>query len=542
MSERGSVPRFVLALRLAAVGLLTALLALQIGASFWSLVIKSRFIPLDTRPSSAYGSFRERGRILREGGMRQWGEVDPDSPIGLLGLRKDDLIVAVNGVRLTDDPAAYYRVFVHGSAGDPIEFTWVRDGAERTGTMQLAHSGGGGSTEFSWKSLSLIKGEWPETQVTGFAQAFFPFGPWIAVALLLLLVGSPIGLLRAHDSAAFHVSLLLLSMGMVFCMVREMKILWPLRLLSVYDLAASAGEPLLIALGPRVLADFPNRTRLGTWFLRWRRAFYAPLAALGLVSCLASIQEVYRWEHGSWRALLRMGELVQSQAAWITLVVLAWSLGTVGLLVLAQRRETRDRPEARLRVVEAGFLAWAFVLVWILVPPTVLLWQVIRPEGPGLRLFLFGLHVVLPVLLIACLPLSFAYAVFARRAFGIRFIVRRGLQHLFLSRGVRIIEGLLLFLLVGELIRQGQSRISDSVSAVAGIAAGTTLFVMGVLARVNRPLMRRIDRRFFRESYDARRILISLGEGMSRLRERGEIFEQAGNAVCDALHPGRIAF
>ncbi|MFH1682116.1 MAG: GAF domain-containing SpoIIE family protein phosphatase, partial [Candidatus Eisenbacteria bacterium] len=388
---------------------------------------------------------------------------------------------------------------------------------------------------------SFAKGEWPQTAVTGFAQAFFPFGPFVALGLLLLLVGSPIGLLRLHDGAAFHVSLLLLSMGMVFCMIQEMLILWPRWLVSVHNFATSAGEPLLVALGPRVLANFPNRSRLGVWFLRWRGAFYAPLAALGAISCLASIQEVYLLENGFWQALLAMGEWIQSQM-WITLVLLAWSLGMVALLLFAQRRETRDRPEARLRVVEVGFLAWALILLWIVVPPTVLLWQMIRPEGHALRLFLFSLHVVLPALFVACLPISFAYAVLARRAFGIRFIVRRGLQHLLLSRGVRILEGLLLFLLVGESIRQGQSRIGTSVPAVAGIAAGTTLFVMGALARVNRPLMRRIDRRFFRESYDARRILISLSEGMSRLREQEEIFQQAGNAIHDALHPARIAF
>ncbi|MFH1680819.1 MAG: hypothetical protein ABIH26_09260, partial [Candidatus Eisenbacteria bacterium] len=161
MSDQGTISKPVLAFRLAAVGILTALLALQVGASFWSLVLKSRFIPLDTWLSSSYGSFNERGRIIRDGGMKQWGEVGPDSPIGILGLRKDDLVVAVNGVRLTDDPAAYYRVFVRGSAGDPVEFTWLRDGIEQTGIMQLAESGGSGSTEFSWKGISFAKGQWP---------------------------------------------------------------------------------------------------------------------------------------------------------------------------------------------------------------------------------------------------------------------------------------------------------------------------------------------------------------------------------------------
>jgi sigma-B regulation protein RsbU (phosphoserine phosphatase) len=387
----------------------------------------------------------------------------------------------------------------------------------------------------------LIKGDWPRARVTGFSQAFFPFGPYVTLALLLLLVGSPIGFLRLHDGVAFHVSLLLLSMGMVFCIVQEMMILWPVWLVSLYGFATSAGEPLLLALGPRVLADFPNRSRIGAWFLRWRRAFYAPLAALGVIGCLGSIQDVQSWENGFWRASLSASEWIQSQA-WITFVLLIWSLGMVAALLFAQRRETRHRPETRLRVVEAGFLAWALVFVWILFAPTVLLWQWIGPEGQALRLFLFGVHVVLPVLLIACLPIAFAYAVFARRAFGIRFIVRRGLQHLLLSRGVSVLEAILLFVLVEESIRHGRSRIGTSVPAVAGIAAGTAVFVMSALARVNRPLMRRIDRRFFRESYDARRILVTLGERISLLRDREEILTRAGVAVGDALHPARIAF
>ncbi|MFH1679688.1 MAG: SpoIIE family protein phosphatase [Candidatus Eisenbacteria bacterium] len=541
MSERGRVSKSILAFRLAAVGILTALLAIQIGCSLWSLVMGSRVMSLSLQLTSGWGAVWERDPILHDGGMRHQSEVKPDSPFGRLGLRKGDLVVAVNGVRLTDDPAAYFRAILHGSEGDPIELTWVRDGVEQSGTLRLSEVKTESWAAFQWRSLSLVKGKWPNTPVSGFMRAFFPFGPWAVLSLLLLLVGAPIGLLRPRDGAAFRVSLLLLSLGMVTCLQEVLVILWPLWLYSLCLEASTIGELLVIALAPRVLADFPNRSRLGGWFLRWRGIFYAGVGIPYAIDVLETLQGIHKWENWFWRLFYSMGEAIDSQA-WVPLVFILWALGMPALLLLSQRRATRGRPEVRLRIVEAGFMVFPVLLLWVLVPPTVLLWQLMRPEGAFLRSLLFGVHVLVPVLLIACLPLSLAYAVFTRRAFGIRFIFRRGLQHLFLSRGVRVIEGLLLFLLVLEAIRQGQSRIGTSVPAVAGIAAGTTLFAMGVLARVNRPLMRRIDRRFFRESYDARRILISLGEGMTRLREQEEIFRQAGSAIQDALHPARIAF
>jgi sigma-B regulation protein RsbU (phosphoserine phosphatase) len=60
------------------------------------------------------------------------------------------------------------------------------------------------------------------------------------------------------------------------------------------------------------------------------------------------------------------------------------------------------------------------------------------------------------------------------------------------------------------------------------------------LALVNRPLMQALDRRFFRDRYDARRVMLGLGQDLGQLRERDEILKRTGETILAAIHPARV--
>lgn len=70
---------------------------------------------------------------------------------------------------------------------------------------------------------------------------------------------------------------------------------------------------------------------------------------------------------------------------------------------------------------------------------------------------------------------------------------------------------------------------------------GSALVIIG-LRRANRPLMAAIDQRFFREVYDAQRVLVGLGEKVSALTQPEEILGRAGEALLITLHPARVGF
>jgi sigma-B regulation protein RsbU (phosphoserine phosphatase) len=95
----------------------------------------------------------------------------------------------------------------------------------------------------------------------------------------------------------------------------------------------------------------------------------------------------------------------------------------------------------------------------------------------------------------------------------------------------------LLFRVLEQSIRRGAAVAGVSGPALAG---GLALLVVSGLAAVNRPLMQALDRRFFRDRYDARRVMLGLAQELARLGERDEILRRIGEAIRASLHPSRV--
>ena len=140
-------------------------------------------------------------------------------------------------------------------------------------------------------------------------------------------------------------------------------------------------------------------------------------------------------------------------------------------------------------------------------------------------------------------PVCFAVAVVRYRLFGAGVILRRGLQFALLSRGFLFIEGAVLFLALyyGAVPTLGKALEATGPGPMAlGTAAVTMAAILGV-RKVNRKVMHRIERRFFRENYDARQILTDLSMRIRKLATDPErLIETVLQAVADALHPSRI--
>ncbi len=140
-------------------------------------------------------------------------------------------------------------------------------------------------------------------------------------------------------------------------------------------------------------------------------------------------------------------------------------------------------------------------------------------------------------------PLTFVYAVIRHQVFGIRLIVRRGLQYALVSRGVFVL-GVLLFVLTyfaaRPLVLAAWPGRGES-AAWVGSAALALVLAVG-LRNVNRRVMPHIDRRFFRDAYDARQILSELGGAVRQLAAQPErLLQTVADQVHASLHPDRVA-
>lgn len=128
------------------------------------------------------------------------------------------------------------------------------------------------------------------------------------------------------------------------------------------------------------------------------------------------------------------------------------------------------------------------------------------------------------------------------RSISVKFAIRRSVRYLLVSQGFRFLQAAailaaLIFVLTGSriaLIDRYGNR-ADILASIFVTVAGSAL-----LTSVNRRVMTSIDRRFFREAYNAELILTELGEAIPTLSKTRQLVELVANKISDALHPENV--
>jgi sigma-B regulation protein RsbU (phosphoserine phosphatase) len=138
-------------------------------------------------------------------------------------------------------------------------------------------------------------------------------------------------------------------------------------------------------------------------------------------------------------------------------------------------------------------------------------------------------------------PLSFAYAVLKHRVLEIPVLLKRSARFLMVQWGVHIL-GILLTIVFALLLGRAFSRMISGhpeISVIPAIALGGLILWLGIV--VGRPVNKRIDRAFFRSSYDARQILEDLAEKTRTSTGREQLASLLENHIQEALHPASLA-
>jgi phosphoserine phosphatase RsbU/P len=131
-----------------------------------------------------------------------------------------------------------------------------------------------------------------------------------------------------------------------------------------------------------------------------------------------------------------------------------------------------------------------------------------------------------------------------RRGIGTRLTIRKRLTYAIVSRGFLAIEATVVLALLSvvaaplmRLMRPDPALVLASgatLAALVGVAVG--------LVQLNRRALRAIDRWFFRDTYDAQRILTDLSRAIRQMASRPEqLLERVATEIVAALHPSRLA-
>ena len=212
-------------------------------------------------------------------------------------------------------------------------------------------------------------------------------------------------------------------------------------------------------------------------------------------------------------------------------LLLAYILAGLFALVLNYRRLDANE-KRRVRVLVGGTLI-SFVG---LVPPSIL-WATLRAHTVGTAsIFFSSEYRLLTSFLFLALPISWTYAILRHRLFDVSVIVRQGVQYA-LARGVLLtaVPALGLFLLA-DLLLHGQQPLLEILRARGWVYV--VLAGLAVLAYMKRQSwLEALDRRFFRERYDAQRLLREVVEEVREARTFERIAPRAVARIETALHP-----
>ena len=222
---------------------------------------------------------------------------------------------------------------------------------------------------------------------------------------------------------------------------------------------------------------------------------------------------------------------------WTDLTVPGWVFTTIGLrsvvyvvasllvLVLSYRKLTDTNQRRRVRVVLVGMLISVLAVIgWVAL-------------GSMRSLSFWRRMLELPLyFMLLAFPVSFAFAILRHRMFDLGVMVRQGLRYA-MARGVVLsLVPVLGVILVSDLLLHGKQPLIEVLAArgwVYGVLGTAALLVHSR----RQHWMQSLDRRFFREHYDAQRLLREIVE---EIREAGSLERVAPRAVASieaALHP-----
>ena len=134
----------------------------------------------------------------------------------------------------------------------------------------------------------------------------------------------------------------------------------------------------------------------------------------------------------------------------------------------------------------------------------------------------------------------FTYAIVKHRLFDIRILVRKSLQYA-LARGTLLVALAVPALALAAFVyRHREESVARLVGARPGLYLGLVVALGGALA-ARRRMFDALDRRFFREQFDARRILVDVVSLIRKGTDAPALLAAALAEVDKALHPRHLS-
>ena len=427
--------------------------------------------------------------------------VHPDSPAEKSGLKVNDRIVAINGGTAASASAwngLMRRTWLSANPGDAVTLTLQRPGQSQplVITPRFRARQGVGDTRGLGRTIAV--------QIAD----LYP--------MLFLVVGLAVLFLRMEDRNAWLLALLFATFIAAADMPDEF-VAAPAHLRSFLLAYRTLMGSVLTGLFYFFFAVFPARSpieRKVPW-LKW--------ALLASAICLS----LGGYRQGNSIPLPVILAAVPEPIARDARRVVVYGSIFLGLISLLWNRISASNPDdvRKIKVIFWGTVVGVTPAAAIALVQEVFYLQV--SFWPNFA----------KVILLFLFPLSFAYAVVKHRVMDIPVLLKRSARYFVVERGFLL---LILLLSVGLTLWFGQAfshYFSAGSKAAIPIGATFGVLVISSATQIHRRVRTRLDRAFFRSSYDAQQILEDLAAKTLNTSSREGLALLLRQNIWDALHP-----
>ncbi|HEV8039137.1 MAG TPA: GAF domain-containing SpoIIE family protein phosphatase [Bryobacteraceae bacterium] len=140
---------------------------------------------------------------------------------------------------------------------------------------------------------------------------------------------------------------------------------------------------------------------------------------------------------------------------------------------------------------------------------------------------------------LALFPITLAYVIVVHRALDVRVVIRQGLRYALAKRGVRVLQILAIAVVILGAATLATDSSRNRPAKIEAIALGVTAVIL--ISRGSEKLRGWVDRRFFREAYNAEQILRELSDQVRTMVETGPLLETVARQISGSLHVPRVA-
>ncbi len=272
---------------------------------------------------------------------------------------------------------------------------------------------------------------------------------------------------------------------------------------------------------------FPERSRFDVRF-PWLKWLILGTQSVNLTVLLWS-QYLQSFDAGRVAHFAGMSKFADQVQSGVALACMA-----LFLVVIFDKVRRASTPDARRRLrvlaVESAVSIGPLLMIFTLLP----LFGYDPHHGPLFKL-------VVPF--VALFPLTLAYVLIVQRAMDLGVLLRTGTKYLLARATLNvlliIISGVLVLRFIVPVMQQKQHETVNLI--LVGVIIALLLWAFVGSGSLSNRLQKWLDRRFFREAYNAELVLSELSEHARRLPERGLLLDTVSRRISEVLHVPQIS-